>query len=110
MNSHPLGFGLAATPRLVRNRRLGSTGVYRVLRPRGGVVEVEVVTAPGLRPGSRFGLTPGAVAGMCRRSATRRPATPNIGARAADALIAVLAHTPWPARARPGALGPRSRR
>jgi hypothetical protein len=38
--------------------------MYRVCEVRDGLIEVEVVVAPGLRPGSHFRFTPDAVASM----------------------------------------------
>jgi hypothetical protein len=49
---------------LLRHRALCSEAAYRLLRARGPIVEVEVVSAPGLRPGARFHLTAAAVAEM----------------------------------------------
>jgi len=49
---------------ILRTTRLGSVAMYRVCEVRDGFVEVEVVEAPGLRTGSRFRFTVGAVASM----------------------------------------------
>lgn len=46
---------------LRRNRKLGSEAVYRVCECKGPHVSMEVVSAPGLRPGQRFKFTRAAV-------------------------------------------------
>jgi hypothetical protein len=49
---------------VLRHSALGSEAVYRVLHTRGSTVEVEVMAAPGLEPGTRLHLTTAAVAAM----------------------------------------------
>ncbi|MGP0048273.1 MAG: hypothetical protein ACLPZR_05400 [Solirubrobacteraceae bacterium] len=49
---------------LRRQVLLGSESLYRVCACDGDHVEVEVVRAPGLRPGLRFAFTADAVAAM----------------------------------------------
>jgi hypothetical protein len=49
---------------VLRRDVLGGSGTYRVLAARGAVVEVEVVEAPGLAPGSSLRLTAAAAAAM----------------------------------------------
>jgi hypothetical protein len=49
---------------VLRHRALCSEAAYRLLCTRGSIVEVEVVSAPGLEPGTRFHLTAAAVAAM----------------------------------------------
>jgi hypothetical protein len=47
-----------------RQVRLGSEAVYRVCELDGALVELEVVQAPGLRPGRRFRFRREAVEAM----------------------------------------------
>ena len=49
---------------VLRQRVLGSEGVYRVLHRSGSTVEVEVIAAPGLEAGARLHLTVAAAAAM----------------------------------------------
>jgi hypothetical protein len=49
---------------VLRHSALGSEAVYRVLNTRGSIVEVEVITAPGLEEGTRLHLTTVAAAAM----------------------------------------------
>jgi hypothetical protein len=53
-----------ADPQLLRHHVLGSDTLYRVVDVSGDLVEVEVVSAPGLQPGTHLRLTQSAVAGM----------------------------------------------
>jgi hypothetical protein len=52
------------TTPVLRHDALGSAAVYRVIRRSGSTVEVEVVTAPGLEPGTRHHLTAAAAVSM----------------------------------------------
>jgi hypothetical protein len=45
---------LPAVGQLLKHRVLGTNAIYRVVGENGRGVEVEVIEAPGLRPGSRF--------------------------------------------------------
>jgi hypothetical protein len=49
---------------VLRHRALCSEALYRPIQTRGPIVEVEVVAAPGLQPGTRLQLTAAAVAAM----------------------------------------------
>jgi hypothetical protein len=49
---------------VLRHSALGSEAVYRVLHTRGSIVQVEVMAAPGLEPGTRLHLTTAAAAAM----------------------------------------------
>ncbi len=50
---------------LLHRRVLSHDAIYRVLRePRGSVVEVQVIVAPGLEPGTRLTLTSAAASAM----------------------------------------------
>ena len=49
---------------MLRHHALGSDAVYRVLHRWGSIVEVEVLAAPGLQPGTRLHLTTGAATAM----------------------------------------------
>jgi hypothetical protein len=49
---------------VLRHSALGSEAAYRVLHTRGSIVEVEVIAAPGLEPGTRLHLTTVAAAAM----------------------------------------------
>jgi hypothetical protein len=49
---------------VLRHRALCSEAVYRPIHSWGPIVEVEVVAAPGLQPGTRVQLTAAAVAAM----------------------------------------------
>jgi hypothetical protein len=60
----PLSRGL-----VLRRGVLGESGTYRVVAARGAVVDVEVVEAPGLAPGSSLRLTAAAAAAMLTASA-----------------------------------------
>jgi hypothetical protein len=63
--------------------------VYRLIHPGGPIVEVEVVAAPGLEPGTRLQLTAAAVAAMrsvAVESGDRQK--PRFGATARDVHIA----------------------
>jgi hypothetical protein len=57
---------------LLRRRLLGTEAVYRVVADEGELVEVEVVSAPGLEPGHRLRFTAAAVEEM--EPAEPRPA------------------------------------
>jgi hypothetical protein len=59
----PLSRGL-----VLRRAALGGSGTYRVLAARGAVVEVEVLEAPGLAPGTTLRLTTAAAAAMLTAS------------------------------------------
>jgi hypothetical protein len=50
-----------AVGQLRRQRKLGSAAVYRVCACEGDYVQVEVVTAPGLREGQHFKFSRAAV-------------------------------------------------
>ena len=49
---------------MLRHRVLCSEALYRPIHVWGPIVEVEVVAAPGLQPGTRLQLTAAAVAAM----------------------------------------------
>jgi hypothetical protein len=51
-------------PHLLRHTVLGEEAVYRVVGVAGDCVEVEVISAPGLRAGTRLRFTQAAVARM----------------------------------------------
>lgn len=53
-----------AVPKLLRHSVLGSDTLYRVIDVAGDIVEVEVVSGPGLKPGTHLRLTQAAVADM----------------------------------------------
>jgi hypothetical protein len=67
-----------ATGTLIRRLVLGSAATYRILGKNKRGIEVEVVDAPGLRPGARFTFTSAAVMEMtdlgreCADHAVRR--------------------------------------
>jgi hypothetical protein len=56
--------GKGGFPQLLRHRVLGGDTLYRVVGVAGELVEVEVVSAPGLEPGTRVRLTQAAIATM----------------------------------------------
>jgi hypothetical protein len=58
--------------RLARQRLLGSDATYRVRRSSGPLVEVEVVAAPALVPGTRLRFTAKSVREMARPGVRRR--------------------------------------
>jgi len=60
---YPVGSGLL-TGQVLRYRALGSEGTYRVLEARGSLVELEVITAPGLQAGARIQVCTGAARAM----------------------------------------------
>ena len=60
---YPVGSGLL-TGQVLRHRALGSEGTYRVLEARGSLVELEVITAPGLQQGARVQVCTGAARAM----------------------------------------------
>jgi hypothetical protein len=49
---------------VLRHHALGSDAAYRVLHRWGSIVEVEVLAAPGLEPGTRLHVTVAAAAAM----------------------------------------------
>lgn len=51
-------------PRLLSHQVLGQDALYRVIAKSGGLVELEVVRAPGLKPGQRVRFTEEAVLQM----------------------------------------------
>jgi len=51
---------------LLRRRALGSDSIYRVRAASGSVVEVEVLEAPGMKPGVRIGLCSAAACALER--------------------------------------------
>jgi hypothetical protein len=53
-----------AFPQLLRHSVLDGDTLYRVVDVAGDLVEVEVVSAPGLEPGTRLRLTQAAIASM----------------------------------------------
>jgi hypothetical protein len=59
-----LVIGKGGFPQLLRHRVLGGDTLYRVVGVAGELVEVEVVSAPGLDPGTRVRLTQAAIATM----------------------------------------------
>ncbi len=62
---------IPAEPGQIRTlHKLGSEATYRVISISGELVEVEVIDAPGLKPGQRFKFASEAVAAMgCEASA-----------------------------------------
>ena len=46
-----------STGQMLRRRALGSDSIYRVRGASGPTVEVEVIEAPGMRPGARIELS-----------------------------------------------------
>jgi len=64
--------------------------VYRPIQTRGPIVEVEVVAAPGLQPGTRLQLTAAAVAAMSSTAvdSSHHRRKPWFGAAARDVHIA----------------------
>jgi hypothetical protein len=56
--------GTENRPHLLRHRVLAGEAFYRVVDASAGVVVVEVVSAPGLAPGTRLRFTQEAVAQM----------------------------------------------
>lgn len=63
MRDHGHGVGVAAG-QVRRQTRLGSEAVYVVRDVSGPLVELEVIRAPGLRPGQTFRFTQEAVLAM----------------------------------------------
>ena len=53
-----------AAPHLLRHRSLSGDALYRVVGSDPDIVEVEVVSAPGLEAGTRLRFTQAAVADM----------------------------------------------
>jgi hypothetical protein len=53
-----------AAPHLLRHRAFSGDALYRVVDSDPDIVEVEVVSAPGLEPGTRLRFTQAAVADM----------------------------------------------
>lgn len=56
--------GQGAVPQLLRQSALYGDALYRVVNVAGELVEVEVVSAPGLKPGTRMRVTQAAIAAM----------------------------------------------
>lgn len=73
---------LPSRSRILQQRVLGSIATYRVLHQTRSIVQVEVVDAPGLAPGTRLYMTATATANMQRapvavaRRATRAARLP----------------------------------
>ena len=63
----------AATPYYIRQYRLGSEAVYRVLAEDGDIVTAEVVRAPGLEAGARVRLLASAAHAMERLAPAPQP-------------------------------------
>jgi hypothetical protein len=76
---------------VLRRRALRSDGVYRILRRSGETVEVEVIKAPGLAPGTHVRLSAAAVRAMRGPRASER-----VGRIVAAAGRLVLGHLPIP--------------
>ena len=70
---------------LARQRLLGSDATYRVRRSSGPLVEVEVVAAPALVPGTRLRFTAASVRAMARPGVRRR--SDAIASHLADVLL-----------------------
>jgi hypothetical protein len=68
---------------------LGSEARYRVLGRSGATIEVEVVAAPGLRPGQRLRIS-------ASELRSRRHAADRLARLAWTATRLVLAHVPRP--------------
>ena len=60
---YPVGNTLVAG-QVVRHRALGSESTYRVLESRGSLVELEVVSAPGLQAGAHVQVCASAARAM----------------------------------------------
>jgi hypothetical protein len=75
--------GKPRVPHLLRHKALDGEALYRVVGVSGDSVEVEVVSAPGLTPGTRVHFTQAAVARMsvvaqaARQRGEQAPATGN---------------------------------
>jgi hypothetical protein len=64
-SDNEMGSAVPIVPGQLRRRRfLSSEAIYRVLENDGLLVEVEVISAPGLTSGSRFRFAASAVAEM----------------------------------------------
>lgn len=72
---------------VVRQSKLGSTATYVVLGIDGPRIEVEVVEAPGLKPGSRFMLAAEAVGTMEQVNAKPKAASAPAGQRSWSAQV-----------------------
>lgn len=60
---------------LLQHEALGTTALYRVIDVAGQLVDVEVLSSPGLRPGTRLRITRGAALAMaCESARIGRPA------------------------------------
>ena len=91
MQGNQIRRGTRGSRPVLRRSALRTDGVYRVLRRSGSTVEVEVITAPGLAPGTHVRLSAAAVRAMMGPRATERAARV-----AAAAGRLVLGHLPMP--------------
>ena len=64
MKLNSAGWALGRRRRVLHRHSLDSEGAYRVVSKRGSTVEVEVVNAPGLRPGAHLHITADAARAM----------------------------------------------
>jgi hypothetical protein len=74
---------------LLRHQVLGEEALYRAVEVIGELVELEVVSAPGLEPGTRLRVTKAAVGRMSvvQEAGARRPALPERDIAPAPGII-----------------------
>jgi hypothetical protein len=76
---------------LLRHQVLGEEALYRAVEVIGELVELEVVSAPGLEPGTRLRVTKAAVSSMSvveeAPAGARRPAVPERDIAPAPGII-----------------------
>ena len=82
--AHPLAL---STGLLLRRRALGTDSIYRVRTATGPIVEVEVVEAPGMKPGARIELCIAAA-----RALERLRSISAIPGRESGATVHTIAH------------------
>jgi hypothetical protein len=91
MNMNNLRLPNKRSRRVLRRRALHSESSYREVSREGPMVELEVLSAPGLRPGTHLRVTSAAVRGMMPH---RRNASDRLARGAATAMHFVAGHRP----------------
>lgn len=71
MNLRNAGWTIGWRRRVLHRHSLNSESAYRVVTKRGSTVEVEVLNAPGLRPGAHLHITADAARAMQHQESHR---------------------------------------